>query len=709
MPLYFTFGIHNHQPVGNFGFVMEEAYTKAYLPFQEVFQSHPSMKITLHFSGVLYRWFEENHPEFLEAWAELGRKGKVEFLAGGFYEPLLTQIPEEDRRGQLSRMTGYLRERFGQEPKGLWLAERAWEPHLPGCIRKAGLEYVVMDDFHLRAAGAPPGEITRPYTTGDGEAVLSVVGGSEKLRYIIPFEEPEKTIAYLHEIHTADPEGDQLVTMADDGEKFGIWPGTHRLVYQEGWMDRFFGLLHRNRDWLKVVTYSEALELVEPGDPLYIPAMSYMEMGEWTLDPKARKKYQAVTEMLDSRDDLGYTKHLVRGGFWRNFLTRYPESRYMTGRMHWVSRNVHGLDRDTAADNNPRPELLAEAREELWQGQCNDAYWHGIFGGIYLPFLRAAVYRHLIRAEVLVERVEIGKGELSSMESFDLDGDGRDEVLLRNRRLTLTADPRTGLGLELALKPAGLNLFNSMSRREEGYHRQPLEIGLGDDGEEVRSIHTVEDREAGATFPSLDYDEYPRKSLVDHLWWGDYSYADWCRGLMTGGWKGKKRFHQHRWGADRSSIFLDMISLGEGPGLPGHTKRVSLDRDAPGFSVRVTFETGEGAVPFYAGQEFNLTPTSLEECLLEIKARGEAVRELTGQGGEYRLVELLRLTDGHLPLTLEMIPAEPLSLWVFPLETVSKSEAGYERNLQQVALMFWREFTGRKSSNTLDIRLNIDF
>ena len=35
------FAIHNDQPVGNFDFVAEEAYQKAYLPFVTLLERHP--------------------------------------------------------------------------------------------------------------------------------------------------------------------------------------------------------------------------------------------------------------------------------------------------------------------------------------------------------------------------------------------------------------------------------------------------------------------------------------------------------------------------------------------------------------------------------------------------------------------------------------------------------------------------------------------
>ena len=43
-----------------------------------------------------------------------------------------------------------------------------------------------------------------------------------------------------------------MALLADDGEKFGVWPDTHHQVYEKGWLDQFFTLLEQNADWLKV-------------------------------------------------------------------------------------------------------------------------------------------------------------------------------------------------------------------------------------------------------------------------------------------------------------------------------------------------------------------------------------------------------------------------------------------------------------------------
>ena len=44
------------------------------------------------------------------------------------------------------------------------------------------------------------------------------------------------------------------------------------------------------------------------------------------------------------------------------------------------------------------------ARDHLHQGQSNDCYWHGVFGGIYISHMRLATHEHLIAAEDLADR-----------------------------------------------------------------------------------------------------------------------------------------------------------------------------------------------------------------------------------------------------------------------------------------------------------------
>ena len=55
----------------------------------------------------------------------------------------------------------------------------------------------------------------------------------------------------------------------------------------------------------------------------------------------------------------------------------------------------------------------ARALDHLYQGQSNDCYWHGLFGGIYIAHMRMATLSHLIAAEDLADTAEAAAGRRS--------------------------------------------------------------------------------------------------------------------------------------------------------------------------------------------------------------------------------------------------------------------------------------------------------
>jgi len=89
-------GIHCHQPVGNFDHVFEHGYQVSYKPFLETLARFPALKVSLHYSGPLLEWLSERHPEFFHLISELLKKGQLEIIGGGYYEPILPVIPRED-------------------------------------------------------------------------------------------------------------------------------------------------------------------------------------------------------------------------------------------------------------------------------------------------------------------------------------------------------------------------------------------------------------------------------------------------------------------------------------------------------------------------------------------------------------------------------------------------------------------------------------
>ena len=96
--------IHNHQPVGNFGWVFAEVFDQAYLPMVEALERHPGVRLSLHYTGPLLDWFRAERPDFIDRLRALVERDQVEILGGGYYEPVLASLPIRDRIGQLSRM-----------------------------------------------------------------------------------------------------------------------------------------------------------------------------------------------------------------------------------------------------------------------------------------------------------------------------------------------------------------------------------------------------------------------------------------------------------------------------------------------------------------------------------------------------------------------------------------------------------------------------
>ena len=65
--------LHNHQPIGNFGWVFEESFEKAYAPMVEALGRHPTVRAGLHYSGPLLEWLRAERPAFVRDLRAVGR------------------------------------------------------------------------------------------------------------------------------------------------------------------------------------------------------------------------------------------------------------------------------------------------------------------------------------------------------------------------------------------------------------------------------------------------------------------------------------------------------------------------------------------------------------------------------------------------------------------------------------------------------------
>lgn len=678
--MYFIFAVHNHQPVGNFDHVLEDAYARAYEPFLKVLYGHPELKFSLHTSGYLLDWLSKERPDYIELLRSMVSRGQVELMGGGYYEPVLAVIPRQDRLGQIRLMAERIEELFGVRPRGLWLAERVWDPTLPETLNEAGIEYVVVDDYHFIKAGLKGEDLNGYYTTEELGCPVKVFPGNRRLRYLIPYRPVEQFEEFMQERSASSLDGPLLV-YADDGEKFGLWPGTDELVYKKGWLKRFVEKVEENIDRIRPVMFSEYMDQHGPRGRVYLPTTSYMEMGEWALPAEASIEYTALQDEFAVREDGARVKRFLQGGMWRNFFSKYPEANWMHKRMLGVSRAVNeakGLDEEKGK----------KARRHLYMAQCNDAYWHGIFGGLYLPHLRTGVYENIIRAEAMVD----GIGEKPAVIKSDFDVDTLDEILLRTEDLNVFLSPeRGGTITEMDFRPAGVNLTNTLSRRFEGYHVKLKTSAAGSAGK-AKSIHERFHAKEEGLEKLLIFDTVERASLRDHFLGGDET----LKSFMNSKYREHGDFYNGPYEPtiNKKGVVLTRRGSVDGKGVVVRKDVGLAGSDSLSVAYRVEAPGGERPDGKLAVQ-FNLCLPGCNgpACRYEVSGKpSEGFTKVTETGlgttGEVSGVERVALVDGHANINVCFEFKRPVSLWRYPLETVSFSEGGFEKNYQGSCLVF---------------------
>jgi hypothetical protein len=478
-PIRFAFGLHFHQPVGNFDYVFAQHVEDVYRPLLDALADREFLPVVLHVSGPLLDWLEQHESGYLDRLGRLVGDGRVELLLAGYYEPVLASLPRADRVEQIRWMHEAVRRRFGVDARGLWLTERVWEPELAADLADAGVRYALVDDRHFLVTGFASPQLHAPFwTESDGKRV-ALFPIDERLRYLVPFRPPEESADYLRQLRAA---GQGLALLADDGEKFGGWPGTKEWVYGKGWLDRFMAAIGGLIDQGEVVLsrLDDALESVPSGGLAYLPTASYREMEAWSLPPDGALRLARLESDLGPERVASPDGALIRGAHWRNFLVKYPES----NRMHKKMMALSGLAR--RAGDPPA------VRRAIGRAQCNDAYWHGVFGGLYLPHLRDAIWRNLAEAEAGLRR-----DEGLAWDVLDIDGDGYEEIWVHAPGFALLVAPaRGGAVEEYTVFATGLNYANALTRRREAYH----ELGQSPESASVGEVELGLDSEDRALF-----------------------------------------------------------------------------------------------------------------------------------------------------------------------------------------------------------------
>ncbi len=667
-------GIHMHQPVDNFGESVDEAIDLCYGPFFETMAKYPDFKFAVHCSGWLLEQIKQKHPKIFSNMKKLTQKGAIEWVSAGYYEPVLSAIPSRDRQAQINKLNIFIEKNFREKPSGLWLTERVWESSLVPDLHASGIKYAVVDDYHFLSSGFDTKNMDGYYETEEGGYPLALFPISQSLRYALPFFSVDRAIDAI--LGCAQNENSAAIIF-DDAEKFGLWPETHEWVYEKKWLEGFVEAVLKN-ERIETKHYKAYLQENRSKGIAYLNNTSYFEMGEWSLRSEQTLALEKLKEDVGDEyfDSMGVA--FIKGGIWKNFFIKYHESNYLHKRML-----SHSINQD---------KLTKNALESLYKLQTNDVFWHGVFGGLYLPNLRDNAYTYLLDIERSFAKKKI------AFEVADIDRDGYDELKVLTRELSLVFSSKFGGQMvEFGSLESLFNWQNTLMRRKEAYHEKILHpkkvfhVSQENPADEIATIHGNDDVIDEDLKAQLIYDWHPKYSFIDHFSPNPFELERF------------KKASFHEVGDFANQAFV----LDEKNHTFSRNGGIYLDKEYPttlvkqykfedsSISLSLTCKS-EYKEKLYYGAEFNLHFAHPHLCILNAK--------LMEDGLDFLDIDSLEIIDTFTQKKLTLTLSKKSNISAYTLKTVSQSESGFDTVSQQISLLFSSDF---KENLELNIKLGV--
>lgn len=651
------FGIHMHQPVDNFEWVIKHGVEVCYGPFFEVMSQYPEFRFSVHCSGWLMEQIKTFHPKLYKQIKTLADKGSIEFFSAGYYEPILSVIPSEDRVTQIGLLNDAIATDFRQKPKGLWLTERVWESSLIPDLNKAGIQYTVMDDYHFQCAGFNEDILDGYYMSEEGGHEIGLFPISKKLRYAIPFLTVEAAVKAIKSFTRKE---NSAAIIFDDAEKFGMWPGTFEWVYEKGWLKDFVEAILADEQ-IETMHYGEYYEQERTRGIAYLPNVSYTEMGEWSLRAEDTLKLEALKqEMGEERFEKEGVKFL-KGGIWKHFLVKYDESNRIHKRcleLSKVRQKVKKPAFDTA----------------LYKAQTNDALWHGVFGGLYLPNLRDNAYRYIIEAE----NIRYGKKSVLVSDFNELDGYEKIKAVTPGAIFRFDS-AHGGQLVEFDLRKSCFNWQNTLTRRKEAYHQhlledKPKDVASKDKEEGIDTIHHAAVQIDDTLRDAIIYDWYLKNSFIDHI-----SDEHFCVNNF-------RHCNFHEFGDFTNQPFDVVVDK----------KKVTFSREGGlYFPQKVPTKMYKTYIPNKNGFDFEIDLSTQAEgtfnYILEHNFHFSEYESIIINAeplldqGTILGTKKLEIFDAHLKQNIVITLDKPCDIHYFQLKTLSQSEHGFDLSVQGVS------------------------
>jgi 4-alpha-glucanotransferase len=717
--IHLVCALHFHVPTGVSAKALNRAVEERYRPLITAIEGHRQLRMNLHFAGPILQHLKEHEPAMLSRLRELSNEGRIELLGGAFHDAVLPSIPEQDALSQLQLTANFHKQNLGKVPAGAWMCLRAWDPALPSLLRKARVEYTLLDDAQFVAAGLDPSSIHGHFVTERSGDAITVFPVDRDLSRTLEWGTAEQLRARLEQAARLGAAEASMARAANGGqttaadERLEVIAVEADRILSDGLLEPFFAMLAQEFTWVKTHTMHRARGIWPSRGRVYVPGGAEASLSAYARPADGVRMRRDFQERMEEAGVWAEVESYLGPVSFNSFLVKYPEADRIHKRMLRVSRKVQLL-REFVQAKHDHPsvhkarKMLENVCAALWRAQNHSVYWHGgrRGNGIYDPLLRQRVTRELLAAERIVDRL-LGDPSTKGWfgEAVDVDGDGLDEAVIATPFFGAVVHAgRGGTLWELDLRKKGLPIQTCVNGGEEPEH---LTGGADTDVSLVDGANnaSVEDRPVVPQLEGLGLGRAPRGALMDHFFAPEATAESFAArrfpevGTFARAAYDLMKIQGPQNGSGYGSILLGKSGVARGlKGVDALLRverelRFELDRPQMEVHRRVSNRSREAA-SFWYGLEWSFGIPSGRANSITLKTYGEDEAEQIhrlADGpqdlGEHRWLEWVDPAGG-LAVVLEL--EEPAGIWWCPVRTVVMSPDGWKESIQGHTLVFHR-------------------
>lgn len=415
-----------------------------------------SLRLSVFLPGPIAEAMVRRSPKDVAWMRERVASGHLEFVGGGYHDPMLPLFPSALQELQLQKHKDVLSQSFGSEPACYFNSSMAWEIGMVEILEKKGFEMALVPELALQEVLGSHTGISGWYTTEDRGSVMRLLAFSGAQSQLWQSAGRSGIIAGLKALPDNGKMQVAAIPLACESSE-----SIHAL---------FAG-------WAEVFDTADAEGL---------------ELQTWTLSHVLEQ--QAVEGKVSLVSTVGAEVGLPPGTHsCRELLLRRPEIDYLHKKLLAVYRRcVESLS----------GEQQAQVLDRLLGGMSSD-YYCDLHSGIRNPQLRWKAHHDILVAEKMISAAEEQSGQRVAV--VDMLMDGQRQILAGNSEVGWVIEPRHGGWLRsLDYKPSAVNLAGAL--RDDG-EVAPLflEHIIPDDMDQPNRIESwIQDRQGAFLFP-YDY------------------------------------------------------------------------------------------------------------------------------------------------------------------------------------------------------------